>query len=534
MKHFSDLFKGVDSTTKTTEKLNAIALFFDVASNEDKLWAIALFTSRRPRRTVKTALLRAWAYELSGIPQWLFEESYHIVGDLAETIALVLPPSNHDKTDEPLSYWINYIYQLKGKDDNTVREAILHAWKVLPSDERFIFNKLITGGWRIGISQKLITRALARYLEADEAVMAHRLMGDWTPLDTNWVDLLENPRPEDLLSKPYPFYLAYGLDIPLDQLAPVGEWQVERKWDGIRGQLIKRQGQVYLWSRGEELITNKFPEFDALLEITADGFVIDGEIMPYDEGPLSFHQLQTRIGRKNVTKKILKTTPVKLIAYDLLEVSGIDIRSMPLRERRVQLEHLHQTHLAAAGVVLLSPVVSGGSWSDLAAEREVSRSYKAEGLMLKHLDSPYLSGRKRGDWWKWKIDPMTVDAVLLYAQRGHGRRANLFTDYTFAVWDGDRLVPFAKAYTGLSDREFSDITKWVKKNTKERFGPVNSVEPVQVFELAFEGINSSPRHKSGVAVRFPRILRWRKDKPASEANTLNDLHRLIDNIDSTT
>ena len=528
MKHFSDLFKAVDATTKTTEKVNAMVDFFAVADDSDKLWAIALFTSRRPRRTVKTAQLRTLAYEVSGIPQWLFEESYHIVGDLAETIALVLPTSDTDKQEHSLSYWINYIYQLKGADEDHVSQQIRSAWDVLPSDERFIFNKLITGGWRIGVSQKLLTRALARHLKTDEASMAHRLMGDWTPLTTSWEELIESPQAADLLSRPYPFYLAYGLDVPFDTIAPASEWQAERKWDGIRGQLIMRQEELFLWSRGEELITSKFPEFEALQAVGLDNYVLDGEIMPYSDQPLSFHQLQTRIGRKNITKKILADTPVKMIAYDLLEYNGEDIRNQPLRERRRLLELVYNDHLKTSGVILLSEVIDADDWKTLAQVRATSRQHKAEGLMLKHLDSPYLAGRKRGDWWKWKIDPMTIDAVMLYAQRGHGRRANLYSDYTFAVWDGEALVPFAKAYSGLTDKEMGEITAWVRKNTKEQFGPVSSVQPVQVFELAFEGINPSKRHKSGVAVRFPRILRWRKDKPASEANTLADLHGLIE------
>ena len=527
MRHFADLFRRVDETTKTNEKVRALVDFFGVASDEDKLWAIGLFTHRRPRRTVKTALLRTWASEIANIPAWIFEESYHIVGDLAETIALVLPDGGRNE-DKDLSYWIEYLIDLRGKDEAVIKDSIIQAWQSLPKEERFIFNKLITGGWRIGVSQKLITKALAQYLDVDDATIAHRLMGDWTPDKTTFQRLLLEDHASDQLSKPYPFYLAYAFDLEFDDLGTEEGWIAERKWDGIRGQLIKRSGELFLWSRGEELITDKFPEFNALLDIKADNFVLDGEIMPYKDGPLSFNQLQTRIGRKNVSKKILESTPVKLIAYDLLELDGIDLRHRSMAERRTLLEGLHREKLDESGVVLLSELVPFESWEDLVEERALSRSLKCEGLMLKKKDSPYQSGRKRGDWWKWKIDPMTIDAIMLYAQRGHGRRANLYTDYTFAVWDGEALVPFAKAYSGLTDKEFREITQWVKKNTKERFGPVASVHPVQVFEVAFEGINASKRHKSGLAVRFPRIHRWRKDKPASEAGTLEELKGLIE------
>ena len=527
MKHFATLFRSVDETTKTTEKVKALVRFFEVASDKDKLWAIGLFTSRRPRRTVKTSLLRNWASEVANIPSWIFEESYHIVGDLAETIALVLPEGK-EQEDKDLNFWIEYLINLRGKEEEAIKAAILEAWSILPKEERFIFNKLITGGWRIGVSQKLITKALAKFLDTDEASIAHRLMGDWTPSNTTFNRLLLEDHASDQLSKPYPFYLAYALDLEFDDLGLEEEWIAERKWDGIRGQLIKRNGELFLWSRGEELITDKFPEYQALLDIEADNFVLDGEIMPYKDGPLSFNQLQTRIGRKNVSKKILESTPVKLIAYDLLELGGIDLRDRSMEERRSLLEGLYEEELEKSGVVLLSELVEFETWEDLVEERSMSRALKCEGLMLKKKDSPYQSGRKRGDWWKWKVDPMTIDAIMLYAQRGHGRRANLYTDYTFAVWDGETLVPFAKAYSGLTDKEFREITQWVKKNTKERFGPVASVHPVQVFEVAFEGINASKRHKSGLAVRFPRIHRWRKDKPAHEAGTLEELRKLIE------
>jgi len=490
------------------------------------MWAMAILSHRRPKRTVKTSLLRQWAAELADIPLWLFEESYHKVGDLAETIALVLPPAEKQH-DASLAQWIAVIKNLDKKEEAFKKATVIDALQGLTYNERFVFNKLITGSFRVGVSQKLMMRALAKFEDQDENTIAHRLMGNWTPDTITYEALIRAENPLDDISRPYPFYLAYAIDGEPENLGNPDDWQVERKWDGIRGQLIIREDNLFVWSRGEELVTDKFPEYHPLTDLLPNGTVIDGEILPFKDGlPLTFNVLQTRIGRKNVTKKILESAPVILMAYDLLEYEGEDIRQRPLRERRALLEKILIEH-PTNDIIKLSEIVEIDQWEQAAAARADSRAHFSEGLMIKRLDSDYKIGRKKGDWWKWKVDPLTIDAVMIYAQQGSGRRANMYTDYTFAVWDGDNLVPFTKAYSGLTDKEFNKITAWVRKNTKERFGPVRSVKPELVFELAFEGINLSTRHKSGVALRFPRMSRWRKDKPASEANTLKDLKDLL-------
>ena len=525
MKDFAALFTRIDESTKTTVKTAALADYFQTATPEDRLWTIALFTGRRLKRTITATRLREWAAEVAGLPDWLFEESYSIVGDLAETIALVLPPAK-DSNDQTLTYWISYIKSLSALEEDERKAGILTAWNSLPATERFLFTKLLTGGFRIGVSAKLITRALAKATGQPEPQLTHKLMGNWTPDTTTWDTLIEADDPTADLSRPYPFYLAYQLD-GFDDLGLPADWNAERKWDGIRGQLIIRGGEHHLWSRGEDLMTDRFPEFAQLRDYLPDGTVIDGEVLAFaDEKPLSFNALQKRIGRKTVPKKLLTEAPVILMAYDLLEHGGQDIRETPLADRRALLESLVAT-VPPAAPLRLSASVPFKTWDDLGAARDQSRDLNAEGLMLKRRDSPYLSGRKRGDWWKWKIDPLTIDAVMIYAQAGHGRRANLFTDYTFAVRDDNDLVPFTKAYSGLTDKEFREITAWVRKNTLQRFGPVRQVPPEHVFEIAFEGIQESPRHKSGVALRFPRMLRWRRDKPVNEANTLTDLKELL-------
>ena len=529
MKDFAELIKTLDSTNKTTLKVEALTHYFKNAEDKDKVWTIAILSHRRPPRPVNTTLMRQWASELANIPLWLFEESYHIVGDLAETIALVIPPAE-EYSEKSLNQFLQEILELKPKTESEKKDYLQKNWLELNYYERFVFTKLITGSFRIGVSQKLMTRALSKATDIDEDILAYKMMGNWKPEKTTFKKLILEENEEDYLSKPYPFYLAYAIDGEVEELGDVANWSAEHKWDGIRSQVIVRNDELFVWSRGEELVTDKYPEFEDFVGKVPNGTVIDGEILPYPKGKIgTFKDLQTRIGRKNISKKLLEKTPVILKAYDVLEWKGDDIRTEPFVERRKILERLYAEVSSEEIPLHLSERISFKNWAEVAEERERAREEKSEGLMLKKLDSPYLVGRKKGDWWKWKVDPLTVDAVLTYAMRGHGRRSNLFTDYTFGLWDDDKkeLVTFAKAYSGLTDAEFRKLDNWIKKNTLERFGPVRSVTPHHVFEIAFEGIAESKRHKSGVATRFPRMVRWRTDKNIHEANTLGELRDLI-------
>jgi DNA ligase 1 len=523
MKFFTKLFTELDQTTKTLGKIKSLIDYFEKADDQDKLWAIALLSHRRPKRTVNASYLAQWANELSGLPEWLFYESYTVVGDLAETITLVLP-SEHEQSNFTLTYWIDFIKSLEQLDIPQKRKKIVWAWSQLNETERFVFNKLLTGEFRVGVSQQLMVKALSKYAGVQESVTAHRLMGNWSPAFNTFQDLIYESDEVDF-SKPYPFYLAYALEEDVTTLGDPQEWIAERKWDGIRGQVIVRNGELFVWSRGEELVTDKYPEYQVMLSLLPNGTVLDGEILPFkNDLPMSFNYLQTRIGRKNLSPKLLKDVPVSFVTYDVLEWKGEDIRNWRFEDRRRLLEEICNTN---STVLRLSPRVDFHSWEQLTEERKRSRDFLSEGIMLKRKESIYRNGRRRGDWWKWKIDPFTIDAVMIYAMRGHGRRANLYTDYTFAVWDGDQLVPFTKAYSGLTDEEIKEVDRWVKQNTSERFGPVRAVKPELVFEIAFEGINRSSRHKSGIALRFPRMARWRKDKIAREANALSDLNALL-------
>jgi len=530
LKEFAQLITSLDQNNKTSDKVNALKSYFQVADDKDKIWTLALFTHRKPKRTVNTNLLKVWVTEWAEIPEWLFQESYQVVGDLAETIALLFESGDLDnkEIDNPLSFYIETLINLRDKSLDEKKAHLHRIFKELDHQERFVFTKIMTGGWRVGVSKNLITRALSEAFEIDKSIIAHRLMGDWSPENYTFKELILEESQNDLASRPYPFYLAHPIETEEIQhdLAP-NEWQAEWKWDGIRGQIIKRNDEVFIWSRGEELVTEKFPELAEMAQNLPNGTVLDGEITAYENGePLSFGVLQTRIGRKNITKNLLKNAPVVFICYDLIEYQGEDIRNEPLQNRTQTLQKLITENNSP--LLLASTPIEFSEWNELIEIRKKSRSLKTEGLMLKKKDSIYESGRKRGSWWKWKIAPLTIDGVMIYAQKGHGRRADLYSDYTLAVWDKDELIPFAKAYAGLTDAEMKKVDAFVKKNTKEKFGPVRTVKPELVFEIAFEGIQFSNRHKSGIALRFPRIKRWRQDKPISEANKLTDLQELLE------
>ncbi len=526
---FSNLVKILGTSTKTNDKLEALSNYFATANDKDKVWVIALFSGRKPRRAVNTTQLITWCIEVTNLPGWLFGESYHTVGDLAETIALLLPENNIDGqrlTEKPLYYYIDKLREIEKQDEAIKKHFILESWNEMDRNGRFVFNKLITGAFRIGVSQKMMVNALAKLTSLEASVIAHRISGNWDPSTISFKELLSKDTSIIDYSKPYPFYLAYALDEDPQALGDPNEWQVEWKWDGIRGQVIKRNNQLFVWSRGEELMTEKFPEYHILKDLLPDGIVIDGEIIPsVDQKPLPFALLQTRIGRKNVTKKQLQEAPITFFAYDLLEYNGEDWRNKSLSERRQQLEKVVQS--ITSPIIILSPVVEFKTWNELAELRKTARENGAEGFMIKRKSSAYQVGRKVGDWWKWKIEPLVIDCVMIYAEKGSGRRSNLYTAYTFAVRDGDKLIAFTRAYSGLTDKEFNEVDAFVKRNAIEKFGPVRTVKPELVFEIAFEGIAASNRHKSGVALRFPRINRWRKDKTVNEINTLDDLKKML-------
>jgi DNA ligase-1 len=530
MRAFSELYEELDTTTSTNLKVAAMVRYFGTAGPGDAAWAVYILSGRRLKRFIGPALLRRWLVQESALPEWLVEESYATVGDLAETVALLLESTQSIPAVVPdlsLSTWIeDRLLPLREVDEEQQRTAIVEWWRTLPYRECFILNKLLTGELRVGVSELLVIRALSEALQLERADVTRRIMGEWHPSADFWEHLRSTAPPTSDPAAPYPFFLASPLEEEPASLGPVSDWLAEWKWDGIRSQIIRREGRCFIWSRGEDLVTERFPEIVVAAMCLPDGVVLDGELVAWREGTIRpFADLQQRIGRKKLTPTILERVPVRFLAYDLLERDHADLRALPLRERRAHLEELLQN---APDILGMSDAVTANSWDELAQLREESRSRAVEGIMLKSLDSPYGTGRQRGAWWKWKIEPYSFDGVLLYAQPGHGRRSNLYTDYTFGVWSNGELVPVAKAYSGLSNTQIAELDRWIRAHTTEKFGPARQVEQTQVFELAYEGIAASNRHKSGIALRFPRIARRRLDKPASEANTLSDLQAVLE------
>ena len=535
MKRFSKLFEQLDQTTRTNVKVAALANYFENAPPQDAAWALYFLSGEKLKRSIPTRLLREWSAEHAGIEPWLFEECYEIVGDLAETMSLVLPTATN-KNDLSLHDWVTKrLVPLKTQDEQVQKNNVKQYWNELDKSECFIFHKLITGGFRVGVSKRLVIKGLSQASGIDVEIIAHRLMGNWEPTADSFTRLLNADVRDAEISRPYPFYLAHPLGKEIETLGSVEEWTAEWKWDGIRAQLLRRENQVFIWSRGEDLMTDRFPELTSVAEQLPNGTVIDGEIVACkDSRILPFSEMQRRIGRKKLGPKILADVPVALIAFDLLELDGIDIRDQEHSWRQVKLNEIVQSiaDQPRPGVIRVSEQLAFDDWDELAQLRSKSRDYQTEGVMLKHIEGPYRVGRQRGQWWKWKIEPYTVDAVLTYAQRGHGKRASLYTDYTFGVWNGEQLVTFAKAYSGLNDAEIRQVDQFVRSNTIEKFGPVRSVKPELVFELAFENIQHSSRHKSGIAVRFPRISRWRHDLKIDDADTLDSIKSMMPQVSS--
>ncbi len=528
MKAFARLFHELDTSNKTTDKLEALRSYFAEAPAADAVWAVWFFTGHKLDLKMPSRRLRSWAAQLSGHPDWMVEECYERVGDLAETAALLLPLSDEKGADElPLHVVIaDKLLPLRDWGEGFQLALLQDFWLSLSREACFVVNKMMTGGLRVGVSRQLLIRALADHLGIERSTLTHRLMGEWQPTEEFFRSLNDDhANAEARRALPYPFYLASPLDSDPAALGDPADWYAEWKWDGLRAQLLRRGGETHLWSRGDERLTEPFPEIREAAATLPDGTVLDGEVVCWKDGrPLKFHFLQRRIGRKDLAPEVLTGAPAVFLAYDCLELEGADLRAEPLEKRRQRLEGL----LPEENILRLSPRITFENWDELHRRWPESRARGVEGIMLKGRNGPYRVGRVRADWWKWKVEPYRADLVLVYAQAGHGRRANLFTDYTLAAWEGERLVPVAKAYSGLTDEELRGMDRWIKSHTLARRGPVRTVPAEQVFEIAFEDLRPSTRHKSGLAMRFPRILRWRKDKPPAEAETVERLRALLD------
>jgi DNA ligase-1 len=525
MKAFSKLYQKLERSKSASFLVEELLNFFAISSDEDKLWCIALFSQKRPKRIVKPLSLRLWVTDLARIPDWLFEESYNIVGDQAETAALLLPIAKQ-REEKSLSEWIQEILNYSTENKDLLKEWVLESWSLLDKDERLLFNKLITGTFRKNLPTSIIAKALSLYLEIDEKIFVHRLNSDWSPTEISFQALLQTDHYKDYISKPYPFYYGNPLNLPMIELGNVIDWIAEWKWDGFRAQLISRDGEIFLWSRNGELVNDSFPELLDIAKNIDYDFVLDGEIIAYKNGqPLNYTFTSKRLGKKKVTKNLLLTSPVVFMAYDLLEYRTNDIRHEPLTKRKELLGTLMRD--ANNSFLKYSDTLSSIHWTEMETLLETARSKQARGIFLKHKTSTYKEGRFSGDWWKIKAAPHTIEAILIYAHRSQGRGISNFVEYSFALWENETLVTFTKASEGLSAEEESELALFVKQNTIERFGPVYSVNPILVFELSFEGIIASKRHKSGIALRKPKIKKWKINKEAKEADTLEAIKKLI-------
>lgn len=522
MEKFANLFSRLEQTKSTKEKILFIKNYFETTPSKDAVWALYFLCGNRLKRFITSRMLFEWCMEITHLPPWLMMESYSAVGDTAETIALLLQTKNETSSSLSLSDWIEQrILPLRGQKEESVKHKIFDYWKELDAKGIFLLNKILSGSLRIGVSELLTLEGLSQALNIPKEILSQKLMGNWTP-DSEFFDSLKLENSNQSSLNPYPFYLASPLDTDLEDLGTIQDWEAEWKWDGIRGQCIHRNGKVAIWSRGNELITEQFPDIEEAISQTENGTVLDGEILAFaGDRPLPFGELQKRLGRKKVSSAMIEKVPIVFMIYDILEYQGKDVRKIIFEERRKLFEKWNTINPR----IKISPKVQFQSWEELRQKREESRANGTEGIILKKKKSFYGVGRRRGSWWKYKIDPHTIDTILLYAQPGQGWRANLYTDYTFGVWQGDELVPIAKAYSGLTQEEIIELDRWIRKNTVEKFGPVRKVKLEQVFEIAFEGIQESKRHKSGVALRFPRIFRWRKDKPPAECDSLESIRQ---------
>ncbi len=525
MNTFAQLFDALEQTKSTTQKVTYIKNYFENASASDAAWALFFLSGNKIKRLITGRMLFEWCMEAVQLPDWIMSESYSAVGDVAETIALLIRKGEDQAAASlSLSDWIvDRILPLQGEPQEHIKEKIFSYWNKLDAKGIFLLNKMLSGTLRIGTSHLLTLQGLSLALNVPKETLSQKLMGQWVPSADFFEGLksIENPTSQASLN-PYPFYLASPLDKRLEDLGSVQEWDAEWKWDGIRAQCIQRGGRVAIWSRGNELVTEQFPEIAEAASLLPSAAVLDGEILAFKDGlPLPFGELQKRLGRKKVTPATVKSVPIIFMIYDILEYEGNDVRKRPFVERRMLLENLNKL----PPLIKISPTIAFQSWNELVQKREESKQNRTEGIILKKKSSIYGVGRQRGSWWKYKIDPRTIDAILIYAQTGQGWRANLYTDYTLAVWRGEELVPITKAYSGLNQEEIYELDRWIRRNTVEKYGPVRRVKAELVFEIAFDGIQESKRHKAGIALRFPRILRWRKDKLPLECDSLEAIKK---------
>lgn len=523
MKFYAELYKALKRNNRESDILELLIDYFSKVCERDKIWTLYILSEGKVKKKFRSQLLKECACEYTGIPDWLFEESYRFTGDLIETLSLILPEKETD-SHRTLSGWMDFVNTINLTDESEMKEKIIKAWKDLDHSEKYVFNKLITGSLRSGLKDKVLIKALSEFFNIEPNIIARRLKSEWHPDKISFKELFSGDDPNDVISKPYAFFTEEVMETESEELGLPGDWLAEWKFTGIRVQIIFRQGDIFIWTEDEDLITDKFPEFENLKNILPEGTVFEGVLLCYGNGkPLPLTYLKTRTGRKNINRKTMIEFPVVFIAYDILEYNGNDIRHKVLAERKEIISNI-KSQISNSELLKFSQEINFKDWEELRKMRAKSGDFKAKGILLKKKISVRLPECK-DKFLIWKPEPLSIDTVLIYAMKGE--RTDLFTEYTFGIWDEGKLVSIAKVNSGLTEVEIREVSEFVKNNTLEKFGPVRTVKPELVFEIAFESISESKRHKSGLVLHLPGITRWKKDKKIEEVFILENLKKLI-------
>lgn len=524
MKAFAELIFNLRKWDTENNQIRYIKEYFSISDDRDCIWAIYILLGKKIKNEFRSKQqLKKWACEYAEIPDWLFDESYSFTGDLTETISLILPGKEAD-SGRTLTEWMHYMESFCKSDDQGNKKKVVDAWKELDHTETYVFNKLIPGNFKSGVDEKVIIKALSKFLNIESNVISNRIKSNWHPDLISFYELFSKFNPDDIISKPYPFIPEEVFESEPGVLGSAADWLAEQKFKGIRCQLIFRKGKIFLWTDNGELINDKFPEFEFIKKYLPDDSVFTGSIICINNGMKSQHNyLQARLRRKNISSKSLKESPVIFMMNDLLEYEGTDMRNKFLIERK-ELIKCNKFMISKNNLIKYSENIKFENWEELRTIRRKSSDTISGGIILKKKNSLFLSDINE-KYLICKPEPLSADAVLMYALKGE--RTDLFSEFTLGVWDKGKLVSIAKINSGLSEEEIREVSEFVNNNTLEKFGPVRTVRPELVFNISFESISFSVRHKSGVVLQSPEISKWIRGKNIFDASSLENLKKFI-------
>jgi len=540
MKAFADLWATLEGQLSEARSAQILARYLQQTSAEDAAWAIYLLCGKKPKKLLSARELVEYFLQTSGTPGWLFWESDDVVGDVNETIALLndtfmdetASQQNRNENSHPqqnsLAFWMENQLNTLAEVAQSQRPAFLgNCWQKLGYREAFIINRILTGTWKSNLPLKTIAQALSIVSGQEPMTLMHRLKADWLPNKVFYAKLIAEDQPTFQTEQKFSFGEFKPLEeSSIESLGAVEDWWLAWQWEGLRVQCIRRADDCFLWSQNGELVTDRFPELHEMAQKLPEGTILEGVIVACSgQAPLPLADLQPRLGGKSVNRKMMESCPVAFVATDLQLLANEDMRNLPAQQRKTRLAQLAND----IGFPLVHfPRIEIDQWAHARKLLQEARQHHAEGLSLQRLNSPYPIQNQQADWWSWKVQPHTINAILLYAKMEMaGRSQKQTTEYTFAVWHEDQLVPVARTGIGLPPEEAELLDGWIRANTYERFGPVRSVEPFHVYEIAFDGITPSKRHKCGFVLREPRIINPRPHTPIEEASRLEDLHRLL-------